>query len=250
MKVKILLMPLAIVIAIGLCVWLVYPVYSNGIDGVKEKMGQLKDEQGKLNKLKERSSNANSLSAQIEGLSADRNILFEFIPTVPKEEQIFDNLNFLASKSSLAVFGITTSQKAKSNSLENLDPALSDSLLVKMPEAENVETAVKMAGGYEGIKEFLVSLEKSSRHSDFSTLEIKKEEAKGEKTDSNVLWFNFDASFNALEEAKVSEGSINDPAFSENQLDTKTISEIKNKKNTNFFELKVDQKGKANLFAL
>ena len=51
MKVKILIVPLAIAIVVIFTIWFVYPTFSNGTDGVKEKYGQVKKERQNLSDI-------------------------------------------------------------------------------------------------------------------------------------------------------------------------------------------------------
>ncbi|HHE45916.1 MAG TPA: hypothetical protein ENL05_01010, partial [Candidatus Moranbacteria bacterium] len=96
MKGKILIVPVIIVIIIALSVWLVYPAYSNGNNGVKEKYNQLRKEQEKLSNAQNKGANIQKLFGKLNSLSGQKDILYKFVPENAKEEEIIDNLNFLA----------------------------------------------------------------------------------------------------------------------------------------------------------
>lgn len=239
-------MPMIIVTIVILSIWLVYPAYSNGIDGVKEKSAQLKSEQAKLGDLQKKTLNIDALSGHLDSLSSEKEVLYNFIPETAKEEQIFDNFNFYAYSFELAVYGVTINQPERNVLRGDLEaePAL-------LPKAKNFKTEANLAGSYEKIKEFLDAIEKLNRHNDFADLRIVKNFSQGSQDVSgNFLLANIVVNFQSLDKARLSSNNMGNVAFSKNQMDTEVISEIRNRTKTSAFELNVDQKGKSNPFAL
>lgn len=256
MKVKILLMPLIIVITVAISIWLVYPAYSNGVNGVKENYTELKSQQKKLTELLGKSENANSLSSQIASLS-EKDVLYTFVPAEIKEEEIVNSLINLASTSGLLLFDEMVNQPAREiqvaeGAVPAPVPALDANgvaLPVVMPKVQNLKTEIKLAGSYEKIKDFLVSIGKFNRSNVFQTLEISKNSLEGQpNADSNILLISAAVDFNVLKNTKLNSSNISSSIFDSPNLETKVISDIKSQKNANNFQLNVEQKGKSNLF--
>ncbi|HRY82371.1 MAG TPA: hypothetical protein P5232_01520 [Candidatus Moranbacteria bacterium] len=247
MKVKILLLPLVLVIAVAVFIWLVYPAYSNGVNGVSENYTKLKSEQSKLLDLQKRSENTNNLSAQISALT-EKDILYAFIPESAKEEEIIKSLSSLASASSLLFFD-TTIKQATQEKISEDESAITGEEPSALPKIKKLETEMKLAGNYEKIKEFLNSLGKFGRSNEFETLEINRNNSgTALASGAEVLSVNAKANFNVLKKAELNDQNVINPIFSSSKLETKVIAEIKNQKNTNNFQVNVEQKGKSNLF--
>jgi Tfp pilus assembly protein PilO len=266
MKVKILLIPLLAVIAIGLLVWLVYPAYSNGADGFKEKYNVFKKEKQQIKDINDKKQNAEAMASQLSGISSEKEVLYNFIPENAKEEEIIDNLNFLASsKNSLSILSFSMSQSKTENSPENFSDAtspenseLSDTALnnataaelvpMPLPKTKNFEVGLKVAGNYENIRNFLVSIGDLKRYGSLSSLNISaSKEENGEL--SSVLLAEIKIDFNTLKKTKLAPGySIDNSIFSSGQLDMGAISLINESRNTNLLKLNVGSKGKSNPF--
>lgn len=253
MKVKILIMPLIIVIVVAISIWLVYPAYSNGSNGVRENYIQLKAEQAKLTELRNKSVNAKNLSTQMSTLS-EKDILYTYIPVEIKEEEIINGLVNLSANSGLLLFDSKINQPTKEVVAENdlgvkmeTNSSLGNTQSL-MPKIKNLKTEIKLVGSYEKIRDFLNSLGKFSRSNDFENLEISRNASGSQGSDPNILLVSAAVDFNVLKKAKLDSASISNPVFSSPKLETKVIEDIKNQKNTSGFSLNVDQKGKNNIF--
>lgn len=242
-------MPLFIVIIVAFSIWLVYPAFSNGTNGAIENYIKLKNEQAKLIELQGKSENANNLSIQFSALS-EKDALYAFIPKDMKEEEIINSLSSLSSASGLLLFDSTISQPLKESAIEEVQVTNETKNL--FPEIKNFKVEMKLSGSYDKIKDFLNSLGKFSRNNNFNTLEISRSVSSGTEETANpdTLLVNASVDFNVLKEAKLNESNISSSIFSSSKLETKVISDIKNQKNANSFQLNVDQKGKSNLFQM
>jgi Tfp pilus assembly protein PilO len=132
MKLKLLLMPSIIALSIILLIWLVYPAYSNDTDGLKERYNQLGLEKEKLSDIENKSLNIAKLSSDLSALSEDREFIEKFLPENIKEEEIIDNLNFLANSSGLSVLDISVEKLKKVEKA----PAIVADQSVAMPDPE------------------------------------------------------------------------------------------------------------------
>ena len=251
-------MPLAIAIVIILMIWVVYPAYSNGTDGVKEKYEQLKKEKARVAGMEGKTRNAASMAAQLSSYP-EKDVLYKFIPEDIKEEEIIDNLNFIASSSGLGAFDFAVDQPeelsanlASESLLASQNSALgSEDILAPavLPEAQKVSTSLRVVGSYENIEKFLGDVGKLARFNSFSKLQIGRYDVDEEKSGlSDVLAADIITDFNFLKKPVLSENSANDPVFSNSQLNTGIVSEIKDAKTGDVLKLNIDQKGKANPF--
>ena len=249
MKMKILVIPFIVTIAVVFFIWLIYPAFSNGTDGIKENYANLKKEQEKLNELRDKNQNIENLSNQIATLP-QKDILYFFIPEEAKEEEVVNGLNRLASESGLLLFDATVKQPEKNNTnVASLDSDLNGEEGEIKPQLKNFSTEIKLAGNYESIRKFLNSLGVFFRSNEVDSLEIGENASKGEAAaGSGALVANASINFNFLSQSKLNESSVSNGVFSSSQLETKIIDNIKSQRTANNFQLNVDQKGRSNLF--
>ena len=247
---KILVVPLAITVAVIAIVWLIYPAYSNGVDGLKENYAKLKSEQKKLNDISGENKNIENLSSQISSLP-QKDILYSFIPENAEEENIINGLNRLASESGLLLFEATIKPPVKSKTnVAPLDSTGTGETAAPKPEPKNVSTEMKLAGDYLSIKNFLTKLGTFSRSNDVNNLDIEKNSGKNEILSGSgaLLVVDASANFSYLSKSKLNEASVFNSVFSNPDLDSKIIEDIKNQKISGAFQLSVGQKGRSNLF--
>ena len=264
------MVPSIIVLAIVLGIWLIYPAYSNGSTGVKDRRDQLQAEKLKLDSILGKSGNASSLSSQLESLQSDRDVLYEFVPVDMKESEIIDNLNKMASDSGLLVYGISISQpKLEVASVEapvtmgstSLDPSNpmgnTDVNVVVLPKVKNFEADMQISGNYEQIKTFLEKMDIFARYVSVNNVFLKKglsttavpsADSTTDTASLDVLTANLKLDFDILEKAKLSNDNITDPVFSSSSLDTKVISQIKAQYSNAALKLDIGQTGKPNPF--
>ncbi len=243
MKLKTLITPFLLLLIVILCIWLVYPAYSNGSDGVREKYSQLKKEQAKLNNIQDKSDNVKKIANEISSSAEEMDVLDRFIPLDDKREEIEDNLNYLASSAGLAVLGIRLNY-AKGNA-ESLD------------SNSTTEATMNVVGTYEALKKFIGDVSKFKRFNTIKTLKISKNVSNATQTNPQdntnkdvVLKANIKIDFVALAKTKLTDERVNEPIFSEKKLDLAIISQIKNSKTVNILPTKVEEKGKSNPFVL
>ena len=185
-------------------------------------------------------------------MSSEKNILHEFIPESLKEEEIVDNLSFLASSKGASLLSLNIQEIKKGLPVDDsvsIDPETGLPVLEILPKAREYDVILKMVGSYENIKAFIDSANKLARYNNFATVHIKKN-ISGEKDAilSNVLVADMELNFNTLEKAKLSEGTVNDPVFSSTRLNFGVVSKIKNRSNVDVLKLNVGQIGKTNPF--
>jgi Tfp pilus assembly protein PilO len=260
MKAKILLVPLMAVISMALVVWLVYPAITNGTDGLKEKYAIYQQEKERVAQLAVKSLNVEKLSAQLASSTEEKGILFKFLPEKMKEEEIIDNLNFLAGNNSLSVSNLSVSQPepeviaqsqdiavAQAGGLSGGLPGGNELGVVVLPDPKAREFAVNFSvmGEYEKIKSLLGKMNTLERFNGVKTLSIKRLVA--EDAPAGILQADMVLGFNFLKQREILPNAESS-AFDLEQFDMKVISDIKNSKDTEVLQLKVDQTGKGNPF--
>ena len=254
MNVKILLTPLIIIVAITLAIWFVYPAYSNGVDGAKEKLEKLRNEESKFEGIQNKNKRVEKLFAELSSLGSDKDVLYQFIPEKNREEEIIDNLNYLASTSGVSISKFVITQSAANANIVKPVNLNDDSggFTMSSPLPQNIKVSVSLAGSYENIRNFLDKIDKFERYADFSGLQISKNLANNAERESaslDILSVTASIDFNFLEKVKLSEFNADDPIFSENSpLNLSAITDIKNKKTMDVLKLDVGQKGKTNPF--
>lgn len=229
----------------GLCIWLVYPAYSNGVNGVKEKYEQLKKEENKLAEMKEKNSNVEKLFSEISSLSLEKEILYKFIPEKMKEDIIVNSIGRAASEFSLIVNEISIKSSAERKERVMLKESEEES---KLPSSRESKVTIKLLGRYEKIKGFLEKVYNADRFSNLKSLEISNNLKEENKNNLSTLVANVEIDFSVLEKTKISDGNKNDEVFSSSSLDTSIIELIKNQKNKTNNDINIEQRGKTNLF--
>jgi Tfp pilus assembly protein PilO len=249
MKIKILIIPFTIVLSITALIWFIYPMYSNDLDGAKEKYAELQKEREKFSDIENKIANADKLYAELQALP-QRDILYRYIPEEKKEEEIVDNLNFLASSSGLSIFSmaIKSSKSSGSASLVSGDSDVSLAKAGSLPSPSNISANLSLAGNYESIKKFLESVSKLERYKEFVSLKLEKISGSEKEVAPDVLKMTVGINFNFLEKAKLSEADANNAVFLANKPNMKAIIDIENAKNREVLKLDVTAKGKTNLF--
>lgn len=259
-------MPLTIVIAIGLLILYVYPAYSNGSDGLMDKYNQLKSENAQLVTVKNKVSDLKSLESQLSADSADVATLKQFIPDRIYEEQILDNLNYLASSQGMAVMGITITQpntgvagdgtavSSSANAADSSAPANSSGAGVAPVSAVTAtEFAVKYSvlGTYAQVKDLLQKLNGYGRYNEVASIDIEKSASQNSGTQNpapgnNLLQVDLGLNFDYLK-TSISGAGLE---ISGNKLNTDIVSQIRSSQNVPVLKLNVGQQGKSDPFAL
>lgn len=262
MKVKILLPPLIIVICIGLMVWLVYPAYTNGIDGWKERRDQLNTQKSNLADAQQKAENVSKMVAQLEGDKASKDTIATFVPDQLREEEIMDNLNFIASNEGLSVVKLSIAPesviKQESNLVDASGNTVTDPANASANPSEenanikskNYDVSLSVIGNYDRIKNVLDKIYKLKRYNSIKTLEISESKAQGSEKNTAptdnleaemVLTFSYLKKFNQAV-------NMNNSVFSQSNFDMKIAQDIRDKKSVDVLKMNIDQAGRNNPF--
>lgn len=261
MKIKILLAPSLIVIIIVIIIWHIYPAYTNGIDGVKEKIQYLEDQKKLVEKLEIGISNAGKLAADLNTNSFENAVVFSYISQNKEEEKIIENLNSLAKESALAVLNISISEEKEVAipAVEVIPDVSANSSLGDFPinspmtpkaVPSNLKVDYSVAGDYVNIKMLLEKIQKLKRFNKFSALEIKVL-LKEDLSVSESLQANMTLEFNYLKELKkIVAGDIDNPVFSTGTFDKQVVEKIRSSRTIEVNNVLPGQKGGNNPFII
>ncbi|HAI74312.1 MAG TPA: hypothetical protein DCS28_02720 [Candidatus Moranbacteria bacterium] len=260
MKIKLFLAPSLIVIIITLIIWTVYPAYTNGVDGVKEKYQKLGDRKRLMASLDERAGNVEKLVADLNSNASDNTVVFDYISQKKEDEKIIDNLDLLARDSSVSVVNISVSE-IKRELISNAEiseastPVLGtdstvpvQSAIATKAEPDKLKVDFSVFGNYENIKILAEKVQKLKRFSKISGLEIKTQ-LKEDQGISESLLASMTLEFNYLKEpSMLTDGDIDNSIFSSGVFDKSIIEKIKNSRNISVNNVSPGQKGKTNPF--
>jgi Tfp pilus assembly protein PilO len=264
MKIKILLAPAIIVITIVLCIWMVYPAYTDGVNGVKEKYQKLKEQTRLSDNLDKQIGNVGKLSASLKANTSRNSVVFGYIPQDKEEEKIIESLNLLAKDSGLSVLNISVFEM-KNEVDPNLNiatpavaPALSGAtsdaftqpIAATIVTPRKIKTDLVVLGDYGGVKVLVEKIQKMNRFNKFSALEIRTL-LKEDQTVSESLSVKMTLEFNYLKELdKLAEQDIDNPIFSTGAFDMQVIDNISKNKSIEVKNVLPGQKGTANPFLM
>lgn len=263
MKIKIILMPLAIAAAIGISIWLIWPVYTNGVDGIKELSAKMKKETEKFSQLEAKIANTGKLFSTLTS-DSQKSILYGFVPEDVKEEEIIDNVNYIASTSGASITDLDVAPAADGSSeiaeeamLED-DPDMLEAesglnlpAVVPIPQSKKIEVDTTIIGSYDSIRKFIIELHKLERHSIITSLSIKpltSSDSENQAAAAGTLTVDAKIEFDMLPPVKISSINMNDPVFLSGNLDTAIFSKIKKAKSREVLKMEITQKGKSNPF--
>ncbi len=266
MKIKILLAPSLIIITITMLIWLVYPAYTNGIDGVKEKRQKLADQRNLMNRLDSNVGNVEKLTADLGANSIDNAVVFSYLPENKEEEKIIDNLNSLAKDSTLSVLNISVVEPKVLDVIATTETGLSAVPLPGLNPNANAQTltpaettkadlrklsvTLSVIGDYSNIKSLLGKIQRLKRFNKISTLEIKTL-LKEDQSISDSLQANATLEFDYLNmPSQLMKGDINNAVFANGVFDKQVMAEIKNSRSINVNNVSPGQKGGNNPFVI
>lgn len=258
MKVKILIAPLLIVSMVALLIWIIYPAYTNGVDGVKEKRAEYEKEKGTLNIISQKTANMESLYASLaaESNKPKEDTLMKYVPDSIKEEEVINNLNYLITNEGLSVTNLSVAQPAKKEEMPVLpvEPT-GDSAEATDEAAEQIVPAVpdmfkvnfSAVGSYDKIKSLIDKIYKLERFNGVTTLSIDKLTDQSGASDGNNLQAVGVLEF-ALFGKTANPANPQNPVFAKSNFNWAVVDKINSSKNVNATKLNVDSSSRANPF--
>ncbi|MEI7425343.1 MAG: hypothetical protein WCK16_00260 [Candidatus Moraniibacteriota bacterium] len=264
MKIKILAAPFLIVIIITMIIWYIYPAYTNGFDGVREKKAKLLIQESLAKNLENTINNAELLKADLVANYLENGAVFSYIPSDKEEEKIIENLNSLSKDSALSVLNISISEAKEAVAVTeaataglsvNPIPGLTPDAPIQAPitpkaESRKLEVKLSVIGDYGNIKILIDKIQKLKRFNALSTLEIKTF-SKEDQSISESLQANITLEFNYLKELKrLVDGDINNPVFATGVFNKQVVGKIKSSRSIDVNNVSPGQKSGNNPFII
>ncbi len=205
MKLKIFFFPSALVVAVVMIIWYIWPAYQKNV-ALKQTLTQ---KQKQLSILQERKTLVDGLVAQINRDRSIKDFLFHYIPTMPDEEYIMDAVDDAAKRAGISLVivdfvqgnaqsffsGSAKDQSAKIKTVPGSDPmAVTQDLgdvapQIMPPLTKEVTIDAVAIGPYDGMKKFLNEMYKIDRM--HGVLSATLERVDAEKQDVNGLGKTF-----------------------------------------------------------
>ena len=254
MKLKLLLAPSIIILAVVLLIWVVYPAYTNGTDGVREKYQALEKQKEMTTSLLARLDNVKKLGSALDNDTSAKNTIFNYIPQNKEDEKVIENLNFLAMKNSLAVLNISLSEPVDSLTLvatpvDAMSPQAAD-ISAKKVVPKKLMANFSVFGSYENMRVLLDNLSKMKRFNKVSILEMKSTRKEDQSLSEN-LQMNIGLEFNyLLNNYNLTDEDINNDVFVGGVFDEKIVDEIVKSKNVDVNNVLPGEIGTNNPFLL
>ena len=237
MKVKLLLFPLSIVIALALGIFWIQPMASEAL----MLRAKVNSAQEKLDKISQVVSNIDRLDRSLDENNGNEVLVRTYLPEKGSDDRILDEVNFLSGDSGLLLLATgmdrvsseaalaaqaaseAAADKAELDSVSAsrglIAPDSSSSTLPvfvsssPMSRIRSVDVSISVFGKYEQIRDFADRIYHANHFQRFLSVDIKKKEAKKEgdaapETAPDVLEGNIVVRFSFLPTAHVSEGSF------------------------------------------
>ena len=263
MKLKLLFAPSIVIISVTLLIWVVYPAYTNGVDGVKEKYQALQTQKEVTASLIARLDNVKKIGDALDADVSTKNTIFNYLPQNKEDEKIIENLNSLALKNSLVVLNISLFEPKEDISLAAGNassatvtttpdgaPMPNASMPVKKITPKKLMANFAVFGSYENTRVLLDNLDKMKRFNKVSALEIKSTRKEDQSLSDNLqttITLEFDY---LLNDYQLSDEDINNAVFASGVFDKKVADEINKNKNVDMNNVFPGEIGSNNPFFL
>jgi Tfp pilus assembly protein PilO len=257
MKVKILLFPLSIVVALALSVLWIKPEVSSVFSLRNQKL----ELENQLNETRRVVSNISALDRSLNENVGNEQFVKTYLPETGSDDRIFDEINFLAGESGLLLLSakldrlssevtqsIIAAEQAKvdQKELESVSPgslirsdastAPKNVFVASSPKARvrSTDVSVSVAGRYEQIKAFTERVYRANHFHSFVSVSISRETEKksdGQSTPDGVaalevLNADMTIRFSLLPKISVSRGVFLE-TFKDAVFDFSTVEELR-----------------------
>jgi len=261
MKIKIFLVPTLILVMFSLSVWVIYPTWTNGTDGVLETWNNLDAEKTKLESAQKRDSNFKSMSSELKNNDQDKQIIDTFISDEVKEDEIIDNLNFLIKNEDGMTVESLSVNRPKEKPAEQavavapvtspdgtVAPSAGSVAMPMIPISKDpTEFSVNfiVTGNYIQIKSILDKLYNLRRFNKIKSLNIASADL--QKSEDN-LRATMELTFNYYKSKKLLADNLGDPVFETQKLNFSVSKDILSQRSVSVIPMNVVVQGKENPF--
>lgn len=268
MKLKSLLSPAIILLAIYWFIWVIIPIYTNpdGVGAMRDSLNTAKKNLDNINQKKENSANLlNELNYNPE----QQSVVFQYLPDTKKDEDIIETLNTLSAANSLLMSdtaiedikndtgntaitaGNVYADVARGNNgIVDNNKTATDIVLTESI-ARKFVVKVEVIGRYEKIRQFIASLATLKRHNKVVAVSIAKKIAVNEEVDSDAESSRATVSIEFDYLPKITSiANVDNEIFLSEKFDMSIIGDITNKTSTDISKINIGSAGRVNPFSL
>lgn len=266
MKIKFLLVPLAIILSIVIVIWNIYPAWldKDSDKSIVVLKSSIETKQNDVDRIKERKKNVGVLYNKLQNDSASRDLVFSYYPTIRKEEDVINKINHIALGTGVFLtnisveYGRIDSKKNDSSKIlsiasnnkgdNSVEQVLLNNVEKDMERTPGFVTAeTEIYGEYSQIKDFIYSLYVTGLLNNVQALDLHKEEdAEG----GSRLVADVTASFGYLAEKNdQAVNLISDTMFASESLNLEPLNEKKSLMSEKYPNSEVGEQGLVNPFA-
>lgn len=261
MRLKYLLFPVAVVIAVCIFIMYAWPEFAN----IRTKNEKILENREKLQEILKKREAVEKMGSMINQNQSDKQLIENYLPSKRVEEKIISNLNFLATDSGVALVSLNLKSMDFVSSKQNKTTAqtISDANKIKSTlevsddpgssvassvtgDVKYTEANMTVSGDYAKIKIFLGQIQRMQLFNNVKSISISKPQT-GEPNSSSNLLADVVMDFGHMEMLRV--GNQTALNFS-NDIDSETILALKkfiSEKSTSVLSTSQAQ-GKANPF--
>jgi Tfp pilus assembly protein PilO len=257
MSAKILFLPVCIIAALAIFIWITKPTY----DDLKKEKKELEKKEATLMTLEEKKASLQKAVIEYDSLGSDAVLVLDLLPKNVKADDFVAEISSKAKDSGIALSKIKTSLET-SNALAINEVAamgIDDSGVegvVNTVLVKGIEVEASSFGSYDGFKKFVGLIEGMKRYVDLTKVQIKKVDSEEGAAGHDIVEANISLKIYTLEDDSqvqiASKIFANDPiitGLSSGTFDKQALDQSKVYVTSTFqFVPNMDGLGKENIF--
>lgn len=216
MRLKILMMPLAILISLIIVIGFVKPE----IEVFQEKRVQLDTKKSQVEGMATLLEHINTLTASLDSQSTFENLMGRYLPKELDQERIVDMFNYSATQSGVLVSSMAMKEVASSVAATDADMLLDPSvpaIASSRPKIKAYVGSIEIKGDYAGIKTFLDRVNHMNRFHKILNFSITTPSSTSEEEPSGLLVAKLESQFEYFP-AQRYDSALSLPVFSKKEL--------------------------------
>jgi len=232
------------IIIIVSAIWFVVPAYQE----MSQKRSDLKESTAKLVDLREKSTMTDKLSGELQSKNVEQALILSYLPTSVIEEQVIDNLNYIASAEGVSIYNLSV-KRLTAEAIAAAKAATTSNAKSKN-SLQKTEVTYGMIGSYDKIKSVLQKVYKLKRYNSISSISVKKVFLPGtenQNTATDNLQADVKLAFDYLEEVKIVD-DLDNPLFTQGQFTMKAVEDINSMAGIDVAKINPPATGRTNPF--
>jgi|GEM_PF-2015150 len=280
MKLKLLLIPFAVLMSLILVIWYIYPsLFGDDPNSIKNIRKEVSKIEGDIANIKNKKSNINKLTQAIESGGSLGDVVLNYYSNTRRDEDVINNLNNIAFNEGIYLDDIDlkylkvdkSDDPVKVMSLKKIEALTPATLSGGVTDIANqsqadldiqtqelngsrinyISVALKGSGDYSQIRNFLISVNKIGLLNKVQSFKIYKDVVgkENESSDPNKLKFDLTIGFGYFKESKEPVVNLlNSPVLGLNDFDLSEIEKSKDILTGNYQKSEIGETGLINPF--